>query len=275
MTTPVWFITGASGGLGRAVVEYALQSGQRVMATTRDPCGLADLMSQYPTQLRVWNLDATSASDARKAVKATCKAFGRIDVVVNNAATVVMGPAESMTADDLHTQMDVVFFGTVNVTQAAIPVFRAQQAGHFLQITSINTRRPLPGLGAYAAAKWAVTGFSHAVALELAPFNIRVTMIETGGLRTSMVNADQVRPYDSEYEPTVGKEANRFLQRAGSEPLDPIKVAEVLEHVTTLPDPPLRLVLGADAVRLVESLNRTRAAEDARWAHLGQIVDYD
>jgi NAD(P)-dependent dehydrogenase (short-subunit alcohol dehydrogenase family) len=207
-------------------------------------------------------------------VAAAIHSFGRLDVVVNNAAAASMMPIEDVSDDDFRSQVEIVFYGTVNVTKAAIPFFRKQGYGHFIQISSISARRTIPGLGAYESAKWAQEGFSHVLALELAPFNIKVTIAEPAGLRTGMAMAHGPRSFSDDYDVTVGNEARRFLKRLGCEPIDPHKVACVLMDVAQMEDPPLRLVLGADAVDVVVHLNAKQAEEDSKWAAIGRSVDF-
>jgi NAD(P)-dependent dehydrogenase (short-subunit alcohol dehydrogenase family) len=274
MMSKVWFVTGASRGLGRAMTEMALATGHRVAATTRDPAALAGLAAEHGGQLLVLRVDVADRERVRAAVDATVSTFGTVDVVVNNAAAAVFAPAEDLTEPEIRDQLDVGFFGAVHVTQAAIPVFRRQRSGRIIQISSVATRRPSPGIAAYSAAKWALEGFSQSVAVEVAPFGVKVTLVEPGGLRTPMVEAAEPRAIRPEYADTVGVEAERLRSRAGSEPIDPVRVARVVQTLTELDDPPLRLVLGADAVALVAVMNERQRAADQAWAALGRSVDF-
>ena len=163
----VWLITGSSRGLGRAIAEVALSAGHRLVATARRPDDLRDLVAIAPDRVHAVALDVTDAAAARKAVAAATSAFGRLDVLVNNAGYANVGAFEDLPEDDFRGQVETDFFGVVNVTRAALPVMRAQRDGHIIQISSLGGRSGTPGLSAYQASKWAVGGFSEVVAAEV------------------------------------------------------------------------------------------------------------
>ncbi|MGW6774145.1 SDR family NAD(P)-dependent oxidoreductase [Streptomyces sp. NPDC055037] len=275
MSEQVWFVTGSSRGLGRAVVEEALVAGHRVVATARRPEVLADLEEKYGDQMRTLALDVSDAGQAARTVQAGLDAFGRLDVVVNNAGYANLAPIEEVDPDDFRTQIETVFFGTVHVTKAALPVFRRQGAGHFIQVTSIGGRMAFPGAGAYHAAKFAVEGFSKVLAKETANLGVKVTIAEPGAMRTDYAGSSMDIPaHAPDYADTVGEVASILRSGLGREPIDPAKVARVFLDIARMQEPPLHLVLGADAVDMISGEMRELAAADARWADLGHSVDF-
>lgn len=276
MSEQVWFITGSSRGLGRSVAEEALAAGHKVVATARRTGALDDLAARYGDRLLTVPLDVTDPSQAEAAVAAAVDAFGRIDVVVNNAGYADLAPVEEVTLEAFRGQIDAVFLGTVHVTKAALPVFRRQGSGYFIQVTSIGGRANAPGLAAYQSAKFAVEGFSGVLKQEVSPLGIRVTLAEPGGMRTDWAGSSmEIPPFDPAYEPTVGGLAGHLRENTGKEPIDPAKVARVFLDLADDPEPPLHLVLGKDAVDHVADAMRALIAEDRKWAEVGRSVDFD
>jgi len=272
----VWLITGSSRGLGRELAKAALAAGHRLVATARDPEDLSDLVAQYGDRVRAVALDVTDAAAARAAVAAATSAFGRLDVVVNNAGYANVNSIEDMAEDDFRAQIETNFFGVVNVTRASLPVLRAQRDGHFIQISSIGGRRASVGISAYQSAKFAVEGFSEALSNEVGPLGIRVTIVEPGGFRTdwagSSMRIDQIR---EEYQATVGSFAQAFRKNADAARGDPAKAAQAVLRIASEKEPPLRLLLGSDAVFLAGVVASTRMAEDAKWKALSVSTDFD
>jgi NAD(P)-dependent dehydrogenase (short-subunit alcohol dehydrogenase family) len=187
----VWLVTGSSRGLGLEIAKAVLAAGDRLVATARNPRDLHALVDRYG-DARASNagrvcavmLDVTQPAQARAAVEAARTAFGRLDVVVNNAGYANVNSIEDAAEDDFRAQIETNFFGVVNVTRAALPLLRAQRSGHIIQISSIGGRAATQGIAAYQSAKWAVGGFSEVLAREVAPLGIRVTVMEPGGMRT-------------------------------------------------------------------------------------------
>ncbi len=272
----VWLITGSSRGLGRELAKAALAAGHRLVATARDPEDLSDLVAQYGDRVRAVALDVTDAAAARAAVAAATSAFGRLDVVVNNAGYANVNSIEDMAEDDFRAQIETNFFGVVNVTRAALPVLRAQRDGHFIQISSIGGRRASVGISAYQSAKFAVEGFSEALSNEVGPLGIRVTIVEPGGFRTdwagSSMRIDQIQ---EEYQATVGSFAQAFRKNADAARGDPAKAAQAVLRIASEKEPPLRLLLGSDAVFLAGVVASARMAEDAKWKALSVSTDFD
>jgi NAD(P)-dependent dehydrogenase (short-subunit alcohol dehydrogenase family) len=272
----VWLITGSSRGLGLALAQAVLASGHRLVATARNPRDLADLESSYGDQVRVVALDVTDAAAARACVASATSAFGRLDVLVNNAGYANVSSIEDMADADFRAQIETNFFGVVNVTRAALPVLRAQRDGHVIQISSIGGRRGSPGLSAYQSAKWAVEGFSEVLAREVGPLGIRVTIAEPGGIRTDWAGSSmRVDEIQDDYRATVGAFMDGIRKSHNAVRGDPAKMAQVLLQVAALPEPPLRILLGGDAVYLAELVAEHRAAEDAKWRPLSVTTDFD
>lgn len=218
-----WFITGSSRGLGRRLVRAAAGAGDLVVATARRPEALADLVEEGDGRIAAVPLDVTDAEQARAAVAAAVERFGRLDVVVNNAGQADLGSVQDTPDTAIWSQHAVTYGGLVNVTRAALPVFRAQGDGHFIRISSLGARIGTPGLASYQAAKAAATVFSLSLAAELGPLGIRVTVAEPGNLRTDMISPHSmsVLPVGAGYEPTVGAIARRLADADGKQPGDP------------------------------------------------------
>ncbi|MFF0264715.1 oxidoreductase [Kribbella sp. NPDC004536] len=272
----IWLITGSSRGLGRALTEAVLAAGDRVVATARRPEQLDDLVTKYGEQLRAVALDVTDADAARAAVRTAVEEFGGLDVVANNAGYANSASIEEMADEDFRAQIETNLFGVVNVTKAALPVFREQRGGHFLQFSSIGGRAGgTPGMGAYQTAKFAVEGFSEVLNNEVRPFGVKVTIVEPGGFRTDWGGSSmQLHDVHPDYESTVGEMHRRRLETDGRQPGDPAKAAQTVLEVVDLENPPLRLLLGSDALALAESSSRSRAEEAAAWAHLTTSTDF-
>jgi NAD(P)-dependent dehydrogenase (short-subunit alcohol dehydrogenase family) len=270
----VWLITGCSRGLGRALAQAVLAAGHRLVATARDPRDLAFLPQS--DCLRTVALDVTDAAAARAAVAVATSAFGRLDVVVNNAGYIKANSIEDQPEDEFRRQLEINFFGVYNVTRAALPVMHAQRDGHIIQISSIGGRRATPGLGAYQSAKWAVGGFSEVLAREVAPLGIRVTCIEPGGMRTDMFGLSMLdHPIAPDYEPTVATVIRAVFGRPDKARGNPGKVAQAILRLADEKQPPVRLLLGTDAVSGAAAAAATRAEEDARWKALSVSTDDD
>lgn len=272
----IWLITGSSRGLGRALTEAVLSAGDRVVATARKPEQLDDLVAKYGEQIRAVALDVTDATAARAAVHTALDAFGGLDVVANNAGYANSAPIEETPDGDFRAQLETNLFGVVNVTKAALPVFREQRSGHFLQFSSIGGRvGGTPGMGAYQTAKFAVEGFSEVLHNEVQPFGVKVTIVEPGAFRTDWGGSSmQLAEVHPDYDSTVGQ-MNRFrVQADGTQAGDPAKAAQAILQVVGLDNPPLRLLLGNDALTHADRASRTRAEEAAAWSHLTTSTDF-
>jgi NAD(P)-dependent dehydrogenase (short-subunit alcohol dehydrogenase family) len=272
----VWLITGSSRGFGRRLAEAVLDHGDRLVATARHPEQLSDLVTRYGEQVRTVALDVTNPEQARAAVSAAVEAFGRLDAVVNNAGYGYAAAIEEAGEADLRAQIETDLWGVINVTRAALPVMHHQRSGHFVQFSSIAGRMGVAGMGAYHTAKWAVEGFSLALALEVAPLGIKVTIIEPGAFRTTFnVSSLRETPPSADYQGTVGQVEDFFHEFAGHEPGDPAKAAQVIITVVNAEYPPLRLLLGRDAVQLARRIDQADLAEIDRWEQLSTSTDYE
>jgi NAD(P)-dependent dehydrogenase (short-subunit alcohol dehydrogenase family) len=272
----VFLVTGASRGLGLRIAEAVLAAGHRLVATARRPRQLTALTERYGDQVRAVALDVTDPAAAEAAVRAAVEAFGRLDVVVNNAGYANLVSVEDITGEDFRAQLDTNLLGVVNVTKAALPVLREQGSGHIIQVSSVGARVTAVGLSAYQAAKWAVAGFSEVLAKEVAPLGIKVTVLEPGGMRTDWAGSSMsIPPISEPYEQTVGDMARLLRDGAGTAAGDPVKVADVVLEIAELERPPLRLLLGSDAVRYAAAVERERAGADARWRNLSLSTDHD
>ena len=268
----VWLITGASSGLGRALAEAVLDAGHRVVATARDPESVTDLERRHPGQALAARLDVTRPDDARTALASATEAFGRVDVVVNNAGYGLFGALEELDDEQLRRQFETNVFGPVNVIRAALPQLRRQGSGHIVQISSLEGVAPiLAGETAYAATKFAAEGLCEALAMEVRHLGIRVTIVEPGPVRTDFAAGAVAEPSRiGDYDASVGEALRLFEQLAGNQPNDPARVAAAVVEAIEADEPPLRLVLGTEAVDAVRAkLDGQRGELDA-WERVAR-----
>ncbi|MES9538841.1 oxidoreductase [Actinomadura sp. NPDC000600] len=271
-----WLITGASRGLGRHLTEAVLAAGDQVVATARRPEQLDDVVARFGERVRAVALDVTDPAAAVGAVKEATGAFGRLDVVVNNAGYANSAPIEEMAEEDFRAQVETNLFGVVNVTRAALPVLREQRSGVFVQVSSIGGRvGGTPGMGAYQTAKFAVEGFSEVLANEAAPFGVKVVIVEPGAFRTDWQGSSmRLHPVGPDYEESVGA-INRYRQaNDGTQPGDPARAAQAVIDVVGADDPPRRLLLGSDALASARRSAEARAAETEQWADVSSSTDF-
>ena len=271
----VWLVTGSASGLGRHIADAVRASGDRLVATARDPRRLADLVETYGEQVRTAPLDVADEAAATAAVQVAVEAFGRLDVVVNNAGYGDIAPFEQLSSARFKAVVDTNFYGVVYVTRAALPIMRQQRRGTILQISSVGGRLALPGSAAYHAAKWAVGGFTEALAQEVAPFGVKVCALEPGGMRTNWgTRATQDTPdLLPDYEPCVGAVAQALKPLWGQENSDPTKVAQVILRLAASDHLPAHLLLGSDAVQFAGQTEAARAAEADRWREVSVSTD--
>jgi len=266
----VWFITGSSRGLGLAIAKAALDAGDSVIATARKPEQVTGLVKSYSSErVLPLSLDVSNNEQVIKCVNAGHEKFSRIDVVVNNAGYANTASVEDIDVHDFRTQLNANFYGTVYVSKAVIPILRQQKSGHIFQISSIGGRVGTPGLSAYQSAKWAIGGFSTVLAQEVAPFGVKVTVVEPGSMKTDFAGSSMDIPEVSEpYQSTVGCFAQIIRQISGSELSIPSKVADIIIKVLEEDEPPLRLLVGADAVEYAGKTAEALAASDEKWREL-------
>jgi NAD(P)-dependent dehydrogenase (short-subunit alcohol dehydrogenase family) len=275
LVSKVWLITGASRGLGRAFTEEALKAGHRVVATARNSEQLVEVASKFGQSVRIVSVDVTNETQANCAVDTAIQAFGGLDVLVNNAGYGNVSPVEDTPLADFRAQIETNLFGVIIMTKAVLPYFRERASGHIIQISSIGGRVGPTGRAAYAAAKFAVEGFSESLSKEVGPLGIKVTIVEPGGFRTDFAGSStELREGRPEYDATVGATVRFQRNYDGKQPGDPAKAAAAILHIASLCDPPLRLLLGSDAYNAAENHALEILVSDKKWKHLSISTDY-
>lgn len=274
--TKVWFITGSSRGLGRSLTTAVLAAGDRVAATARNPEQLKELVLQYPNQLYPIQLDVTDENQVSEAVAAAITRFGRIDVLVNNAGFGIIGAAEAFSKTQVRSQLETNLNAPIEITRAVLPYMRQQGSGTILQISSVGGRVGNAGLTIYQAAKFGLAGFSEALAKEVAPLGIRVTCVEPGGFRTDWAGDSMTfAPDIAGYEETVGKRTQLFKSGKFVPVGDPDKAAQVMIALAAHPHPPVHLVLGSEAIAILQNADQQRRAEMEEWMRTSLSTDHD
>jgi NAD(P)-dependent dehydrogenase (short-subunit alcohol dehydrogenase family) len=258
-----WFITGASRGFGRVWAEAALERGDRVAATARDARTLDGLVERFEDAVMPVALDVTDRGAAAAAVAMAHDRFGQLDVVVNNAGYGHFGFVEELSEEEARSQLETNLFGALWVTQAAIPLLRKQGAGHIVQVSSMGGMIALPRLGIYHASKWALEGLSEALASELGPAGIKVTIVEPGPYATDWGGSSAVH---SSPNPVYQEIRDMMSQgRAGFTSPPASDTTEAILALVDAQEPPLRLLLGNVAYDVVSSVCRTRLDTWAAW----------
>ena len=263
MAGKVWFITGTSKGFGRVWAEAALARGDRVAATARDVKTLAPLAEQYGTQVAAMALDVTDKAAVGAAVTAAHARFGRLDVVVNNAGYGLFGAIEEVSEAEARAQLETNLFGALWVTQAVLPLMRAQGSGHIIQVSSIGGVNAFPTVGLYHASKWGLEGFSQSLAAEVAGFGIKVTIVEPGGFATdwggpSAKRAAQMTAYDGARAAVAGV-------RGKSVPGDPLATGPAILKVVDAKEPPLRIFFGSSGLPMTRAEYARRIETWEKW----------
>jgi NAD(P)-dependent dehydrogenase (short-subunit alcohol dehydrogenase family) len=263
MPAKTWFITGSSRGFGREWAEAALERGDRVAATARDAGSLADLVSTYGHQVLALDLDVTDRAAAFDAVAQAHEHFGRLDVVVNNAGYGLFGAIEEVSEAQARAQIETNLFGALWVTQAALPLLRAQQSGHLVQVSSIGGIVAFAGIGLYHATKWGLEGFSEALSQEVAEFGIHVTLVEPGGFDTDWGGSSAVHaePLDA-YEPLRER---RAAGRRAATPGRTDATGPAILAVVDADPPPLRVFFGAPPLELAKERYAQRLETWEQW----------
>jgi NAD(P)-dependent dehydrogenase (short-subunit alcohol dehydrogenase family) len=272
----VWLITGCSRGLGRALALRVLAAGHRVVATARDASTLAELQEAHPDSCHALALDVTAPAEIEAALQAAVTSFHRIDVVVNNAGRALLGALEEVGDEQIAESFALNFFGPLHVIRAALPLFRAQRAGHFVNISAAATLGNYPGFAIYGAAKSALESASEALAAEVKPLGIRVTSVVPGPLRTDFIRHSLDRASDSiaDYDATSGKFARLLAAMDGRQTGDPDRAADAIFTAVQSDAPPSRLVLGKYAHDKTRRRFDTDARALAAWESIGQPIEY-
>jgi NADP-dependent 3-hydroxy acid dehydrogenase YdfG len=263
MTQKVWFITGTSRGFGRVWAEAALARGDRVAATARDVESLAPLVARYADQVAAIALDVTDRAAVFQAVAQAQQRFGRLDVAVNNAGYGLFGAIEEVSEVNARAQIETNVFGALWVTQAVLPIMRAQGSGHILQVSSIGGVNAFPTVGLYHASKWALEGFSQSLSTEVAGLGIKVTLIEPGGYATDWGGASAVRSV--EMPAYAGARAGIASLRTSFKPGDPQATATAILKVVDAAEPPLRIFLGTTGLPMTRAEYAKRLQVWEQW----------
>lgn len=267
-TRKTWFITGASRGFGRQWAIAALQRGDRVAATARNLAALDDLSATYGDSILPLELDVTDRSADFAAVERAHQHFGQLDVIINNAGYGHFGFIEEVSEEEARAQMETNLFGALWVTQAALPFLRAQQSGHIIQVSSIGGVCAYPNLGLYHASKWALEGFSQALAGEVASFGIHVTLIEPGGFATDWSKSSARRSTPLECYRPIHEQADRDRSKRHSVPGDPTASSSALLSIVDAEHPPLRALFGSAPLNVVKAEYAARIAGWEQWQPL-------
>jgi NAD(P)-dependent dehydrogenase (short-subunit alcohol dehydrogenase family) len=273
---PVWLITGASSGFGRALAEAALAADETVVGAVRTPASLDELAVAYPERLDVVELDVTDTARIPEVVFDVARRHGRVDVLVNSAGRALVGAVEETSDAELRDLMDLQFFGPAALTRAVLPAMRRQRSGAIVQITSMGGRMSFAGVGAYSASKFALEGLSEALAAEVEPFGIKVMIVEPGAFRTGLHRTgtrQETRSIDA-YDDIVGPVRAQQANFDGTQPGDPAKAAEIIRAALAMGDMPLRLPLGNDAVDAISASLRRAYDELSTWEPIARGTDW-
>lgn len=271
-----WLITGCSSGFGRALASAALANGDRVIATSRQTGALEELAVQYPATCRVLALDVTNATQVQTVVSRAAEAFGRLDVVVNNAGFGLIGAFEELGEEQIARSFETNFFGAMAVIRAALPILRAQGSGHIVNISAAAVISNYAGFSIYGATKWALEGASEALAAELRPLGIRVTLVEPGPFRTEFIGRSMERAASHlpAYDATSGRFLRLLQSMDGKQPGDPAKAAVAIMAAVQSDSPPLRLVLGKYANEKRRKQLADAERERTAWESVGMPTDF-
>jgi NAD(P)-dependent dehydrogenase (short-subunit alcohol dehydrogenase family) len=266
MRNKVWFITGTSRGFGRVWAQAALARGDRVAATARDVKTLAPLVERYGDLVMPLTLDVDDKAAAAAAIALAHERFGRLDVVINNAGYGLFGTIEEVSESEARAQIETNLFGALWVTQAALPLMRAQGSGHIIQVSSIGGVNAFPTVGLYHASKWGLEGFSQSLAAEVAGFGIKVTIVEPGGFATdwSGPSAKRAAPMDV-YD---GARAAIAAFRSSSRPGDPDATGPAILKVVDATDPPLRIFFGSGGLPMTRAEYARRIETWEKWSNV-------
>lgn len=250
MKNKTWFITGISSGLGKALAQKVIENDDFVIGTFRSQTQADSFNNEYKDKGFALTLDVVQSNEVEVAVKIVKEKFGSIDVLVNNAGFGFAGAIEETSIEETREIFEANFFGTLNLTQSFLPLLRKQRSGHIIQISSHAGFKAFPGFGIYNASKFAVEGFSEALAIEVAPFGIHLTIVEPGPFRTNFAGSAfrQARKIISDYKQTAGEFRERMQQVDGKQEGDPYKASQAIIDISKLDKPPLRLPLGKIAI---------------------------
>jgi NAD(P)-dependent dehydrogenase (short-subunit alcohol dehydrogenase family) len=276
LTQKVWLITGASTGFGRELAEQLLKRGDNVVATARRPKQIMQLQHDYQDSALVLALDVTDVASIDAAVSAALAKFGRVDVLVNNAGYGLAGAVEEATEAEFMPVFETNVFGLIRVTRALLPQFRKQKSGNIVNLSSIGGLIGSPGWGYYNASKFAVNGFSEALAAEMAPLGVHVTIVEPGPFRTDFLGRSAVEAENriADYDTTAGKTREYFHDQAGKQAGDPAKAVAAIIAAVEAPEPPKHLVLGKLAFDRMQARLELWKKDLAAWEQTSVESDF-
>jgi NAD(P)-dependent dehydrogenase (short-subunit alcohol dehydrogenase family) len=276
-STRVWLVTGCSSGLGAALARAVLERGERLVATARKVESLGHLQGVGSGELLPLALEVTDHAAIGRVVAATLERFGRIDVLVNNAGFGMVGAIEEVGDELVRKVYEANVFGLLAMTRAVLPVMRGQKSGHILMISSIGGLRSNPGSGIYCSTKFAVEGIGEALKGEVESFGIKVTNVEPGAFRTDFAGRSitMAPPIPAYADTVVGAWRERTSRVHGTQPGDPMKAAAAMIEVVEAKDPPLRLLLGPDALQRARDKLAQWLAEIDRYAAVTMATDVD
>ncbi|ONI78759.1 short-chain dehydrogenase [Actinosynnema sp. ALI-1.44] len=267
----VWFITGASRGLGRAFTDAALAAGDKVVGAARDVSPLGDLVEQHPDRVLALSVDVTDRSAVFEAVGKAAQHFGRLDIVVNNAGALFAGMVEEFTEEQARAQFDLNFFGALWVNQAVMPQLRSQGSGHIVQISSIGALGAFPSTGLYSASKFALEGMSEALAAEAAQFGAKLTIVQPGGYWTDLYTNTTATTPNPVYDSLREELAKQWAE--GSIDSEPRLAAEALMKLVDSDNPPLRLLLGNMVYDLAFDISQQRMNTWSGWEEVSRAAE--
>ncbi|HST80988.1 MAG TPA: SDR family NAD(P)-dependent oxidoreductase [Kineosporiaceae bacterium] len=271
LTSRVWLITGATSGFGLALTKAAVAAGDTVVGAVRNPARLDDVVAANPNQVSAVQFDVTDVDRAEDLIAEVVSQVGRIDVLVNNAGRTQVGALEETTEQELRSLFELHFFGPAALTRAVLPQMRRQGGGAVVQMSSVGGQVTAPGFGVYCATKFALEGLTETLSQEV-DFGVHFMIVEPGAFRTGLFNADAAclsKPMP-EYAATVGPIRDYVINGGGSQPGDPAKAADVIIAALVAPTPPLRLVLGGDAVDNIRGRLQGLASELDHWEPLAR-----
>ena len=251
MIDKVWLITGCSTGFGRELAKEVLRLGYKAGVAARNIADVEDIIQDYPETAIAITLDVTKDEHISDSIKQITEIFGRVDVLVNNAGIGYFGSAEESDDAETRRMFDINFFGLANMTKAVLPIMRKQRSGHIVNIASIGGLVGYPALSYYNATKFAVDGFSESLSKEVAPLGIKVTIVAPSGFRTDWAgrSANEAKAEIEDYKTTAGQNQETIRGYSGNQPGDPIKAAQAIVRAVETENPPLRLLLGAAALK--------------------------
>lgn len=271
----VWLITGCSTGFGREIAAQAINAGYKVVVTARKPETLVELKELNEKNVLVLPLDVTDKEQVNEAVQKSIETFGQLDVLINNAGIGYFSSVEESLEEETRKMFEVNFWGLMNMTDAVLPIMRSQKSGHIINFSSIGGLASFPSLGYYHATKYAVEGITESLAQEVAPFNIKVSLLEPSGFRTDWAGRSSVKTESEIYKDTVGRMIGTTDAGSGNEPGNPVKAAEAIIAIVESPNPPLRLLLGKMAYQVATHKYTTLLDSIEEWKETTITADYE